>query len=1317
MGTPRTLGSTEAGQGQPALKLVLDVQIQGRSYRALLDSGAMTNCISPAAINRHQLPWYQKKTPYRLYNLEGDNFTYNNGLVDKESDQLPCLIQGREIDTRFDVIDIRHYDLILGFPWLWENNPMVNWRTGQLRWWDTEARQNHEDLKGTKFRDEPVWLEYQRPNRRTRRAVDKVERHAASALTATQTDHIPKTPKQEDKLKRRTIGLLHKYVYGVQTYMQKKLQEHEEQPKQGRMDHIPQQYRKYEKLFAETLDTGIPQHNQWDHEICLHDGTNPTFSRIYPLNQTQLEALREYLDEMLAKGYIRKSTSEAAYPVMFVPKKNGKLRLVVDYRKLNAITKKDRTPLPLTNELKDRLVGKRWFTALDLKGAYNLIRMKEGDEWKTAFTTKFGLYEYLVMPFGLTNAPATFQRMINNVLREQLDISVVVYLDDILIFSENEEQHQEHVHWALNKLQEANLLVDPEKSKFHQKEVEFLGHIIRPGEIAMEPAKIQTVVEWKEPNNVKETQAFIGFANYYRRFIRDFSRIALPLTEITKKGNLFAWDEKCQTAFDALKKAITSEPVLTIFDPEKPTELETDASDYAIAGQIGQRDEQGRLKPIAFFSAKLKGPELNYPIYDKEFMAIVRCFEEFRHYLQGGKHRVKVYTDHKNITFFTTTQELSKRQLRYAETLAEFDYEIIHRKGSENGRADAMSRRADYDTGQPVIRGQVLERNQEGNLEQRQVNLLERIDLGSKGCTQRKVRQLGQASIGATNSAKAPTDVQGSTQASIGLGEPAYADPSASSPTHAENDTSHVAHNQNSVRHLVEVEDPLHEEIIRTGQTHMMGMSESDQSKNNLTRSEEVESGTSSGGSPREPGNKIHNTLYKGKIWIPGPELAERLIRTTHEHPTNGHPGIRKTLDKIQRTYDCAGLRRIVETIVKNCDECNKTKSARHKPYGELQPLKVPLRPWSSIAFDHIVKLPKSKIPGEDKEYDSILVITDRLTKYGYFMPYIEASSAQTLAYHVNERVISNHGLPDEIVSDRGTTFASNFWQALMALLGVKHKLSTAYHPQTNGQTERLNQILEQYLRCYLNYDQDNWAELLPTAQFAYNSAYQESTKISPFYANYGYEPEIVKTPREGPLAEQAIIMAEDMSTLHAQMRKELEFVRARMSKYYNQGRLKGPTFERGDMVYLLTKNFDTTRPSKKLDYKKVGPFEVEERISTNNYRLRLPKEMQLKHPIFHISLLEPGPKDMTNVKPRFDIEVYEEEFEPEEIIDKKRENGEVKYLVKWKGCENEENTWEPVRHLKKAQRLLKAFHQNHPERHSQEAHPKKGRGQRRTSQ
>ncbi|KAL6352553.1 hypothetical protein LRP88_13017 [Fusarium phalaenopsidis] len=459
-----------------------------------------------------------------------------------------------------------------------------------------------------------------------------------------------------------------------------------------RLKNIPWQYRIYKKLFAEELETGLPEHTHYDLEIEFIDGKQPGFSKLYPLNEAQLPVLKEYIEDMIRKGYIRESKSSVGYPVMFVPEEKRKAPALCRLQDAQRHYGQGSHTATSHQRIEGSAFGMKYFTALDLKGAYNLIRIKEGHEWKTAFRTKYGLFEYLVMPFGLTNAPAAFQRMINNVLREHLDIFVVCYLDDILIFSKTEEEHTEHVHKQI-----------PRPGSGIPR------HIISHNEIRMDPKKVSAVKEWEEPTNVKEVQAFLGFANYYRKFLKAFGRIAAPLTELTKKDKTFVFGNKAKDAFDKIKELILSEPVLKMFDPSQPIELETDASDFALGAQIGQRDDKGLLHPIAFYSHKLHGAELNYPIYDKEFLAIVNAFKEFRHYLLGSQHQIKVYTDHKNITHFAKTQELSGRQLRYAEYLSEFDYVIIHVKGTENGRADAISRRPDLDTGRTKTKEQLLQ--------------------------------------------------------------------------------------------------------------------------------------------------------------------------------------------------------------------------------------------------------------------------------------------------------------------------------------------------------------------------------------------------------------------------------------------------------------------------------------------------------------------------------------------------------------------------------------------------------------------------------
>ncbi|KAI0995691.1 Transposon Tf2-9 polyprotein, partial [Podosphaera aphanis] len=450
------------------------------------------------------------------------------------------------------------------------------------------------------------------------------------------------------------------------------------------------------------------------------------------MSRDELIALKIYIQDNLEKGYIRASSSPAGAPVLFVKKSDGTLRLCVDYRRLNEITVKNRYPLPLIRETLDRLSKAKWFTKLDLRQGYNQIRIAEGEEWKTAFRTRYGHFEYTVMPFGLTNAPATFQHFVNDCLRNYLDIFCKAYLDDILIYSDTLEEHQVHVYKVLEALQSKGIFLKPEKCEFHTQRTTYLGLIIEAGGIKMDPRKVETVKNWSTPKSLKDLQAFLGFANFYRRFIHGFSKIAFPLTKLSRKDTSFIWTTQAQTAFETLKNAFTEAPILAHFDPDKAITIETDASDYVAAGILSQPDNSGVLRPVAYFSKKHSPAECNYEIYDKELLAIIRAFEEWRPELEGAAFPISVISDHKNLEHFMSTKQLNRRQARWAEYLSRFNFVIKYRPGKLGGKPDALTRKSE----------DVPAKNDIRRLHQSQVILkkenLEDLTLGSTTVSRRK---------------------------------------------------------------------------------------------------------------------------------------------------------------------------------------------------------------------------------------------------------------------------------------------------------------------------------------------------------------------------------------------------------------------------------------------------------------------------------------------------------------------------------------------------------------------------------------------------
>ncbi|KAF4301954.1 hypothetical protein GTA08_BOTSDO10282 [Botryosphaeria dothidea] len=347
------------------------------------------------------------------------------------------------------------------------------------------------------------------------------------------------------------------------------------------------------------------------------------------------------------------------------------------------------------------------FTKLDVVHAFNRIRIKEGHEYLTAFNTRFGQYEYLVMPFGLCNAPGTFQSYINNSVLEYLDKFCIAYLDDILIYSEKEDEHAKNVNKVLQRLKDRGLQLDLDKCEFNIRSVKYLGLIVSTNGIEMDPEKVSAIINWEAPTSVKGVQAFLGFANFYRRFIKNFSHIARPLTEMTKgeqfttrngkrkmKYQEFTWDNKKQAAFNQLQAAFTSAPILVHFDPEKEIWVETDASDFVSAGILSQMHD-GVLKPVAYFSKKMSSTECNYMIYDKELLAIIRSFETWEPELISTPidKPIKVLTDYKNLEYFMTTKQLTSRQARWAKFLSAFNFIISYRPGKQGEKPDSLTRR------------------------------------------------------------------------------------------------------------------------------------------------------------------------------------------------------------------------------------------------------------------------------------------------------------------------------------------------------------------------------------------------------------------------------------------------------------------------------------------------------------------------------------------------------------------------------------------------------------------------------------------------
>jgi hypothetical protein len=946
--------------------------------------------------------------------------------------------------------------------------------------------------------------------------------------------------------------------------------------------------KEFPDVFSKQNADTLPEHRPYDCDIPLEPGKQVPHGKLYNLTVEETNAMKTYIEENLAKGFIRHSSSPAGAPCFFVKKKDGSLRMCIDYRGLNKITVKNRYALPLIPDLIRTLSKAKVFTTLDLRGAYNLLRVKKGDEWKTAFRSHFGHFEYLVMPFGLTNAPAIFQHMMTDIFRDVIGLYVLVYLDDIIIYSDDPKDHENHVRVVLERLRKYKLYCKLEKCSFAMDTISYLGYVISTTGVSMDPDKVSAVLTWPTPQSVHDIQVFLGFANFYRRFIRNYAKITQPLTALLRKDVKFEWSDATMEAFETLKMAFVSPPVLIHPDTSAPFIVETDASDFALCGVLSQYDNDQHLHPVAFYSRQLASAERNYEIYDRELLAIHESLKEWRHFLQGAPHPVTILCDHQNLEYFTTTRSLNRRQARWYLFLSEFDFVLTHRPGKLNGKADSLSRRPDY--------------LPSGGEDDQQENM---------------VQVIKPSQIMALN---------------FVISE----------------DTSFI----DQVRQAT-----LDHQLMKTVDSN---------------KALEVRDGL---------------ILKNGLVFVPTEELRLQVMKSRHDGPQAGHFGINKTLELILRDFWWPKMKADIQNNVRSCD-CVRSKAPRHKPYGLLQVLPIPERPWSSVSTDQIVELPLSC------GFDAIDVWVCRLSKLAHFIANKTTATANDFSENFVNHVFRLHGLPNDIVSDRGSLFMSPFWKKTCEKLGISLNYSTSFHPQTDGQTERVNQTLEQYLRCFVNYNQDNWVKLLPLAEFAYNNSINASTGKSPFLANYGFHPraDLLNVTQQDFTIEYIADGIEDIKATLAEAQKKY--------KEYADAKRIDMVFEVGDQVWLLSKNIKTTRPSKKLDYRRLGPFKIIQKIGKVAYKLDLPSSMKI-HNVFHVSLLEPTIKNKFQGRtqeppPPVDIE-GEEEFEVEEILDSRLFRRHGQYRVHWVGYHVSEATWEPWELLKNAPEKVQEFHDKYP--------------------
>ncbi|KAD5318253.1 hypothetical protein E3N88_18199 [Mikania micrantha] len=891
----------------------------------------------------------------------------------------------------------------------------------------------------------------------------------------------------------------------------------------------------------------------------------PVAKAPYRLAPTEMKEMMTQLQELLDKGFIRPSVSPWGAPVLFVKKKDGSMRMCIDYRELNKLTVKNRYPLPRIDDLFDQLQGASWFSKIDLRSGYHQLKVREQDIPKTAFRTRYGHYEFLVMSFGLTNAPAAFMDLMNRVCRPMLDRSVIVFIDDILIYSKNEGDHACHVREVLEILRKEKLYAKFSKCAFWLREVQFLGHVVNPEGIMVDPAKVETIMKWSPPKSPTEVRSFLGLAGYYRRFIQDFSKIATPLTKLTKKDVKYEWGPNQEQAFSVLKEKLTQAPVLALPDGNDDLVVYADASRQGLGCVLMQR---GRV--IAYASRQLKIHEANYPTHDLELAAVVFALKIWRHYLYGV--RSTIYTDHKSLKYFFEQKDLNMRQRRWLELLKDYDCDILYHPGKANVVADALSRKTDH----PAIR----------------------VKSYSLVITPDFLNELKQA------------QQEGLKEKNVGF--------------------------ERVFGQVKNLEDNDHGIKLRFG-----------------------------------------------RMWVPrNGDIRARILDEAHKSRYSVHPGATKMYQDLRQDYWWPGMKFNVMQYVNRCLTCAQVKAEHQKPYGYVQPLEVPEWKWEHVTMDFITKLPKTA-----KRHDTIWVIVDRLTKSAHFLPIRETYTSERLFELFVKEIVTRHGVPVSIVSDRDTRFTSRFWKQFHDAMGTRLNISTAYHPQTDGQSERTIQTLEDMLRACIIYFGGSWDDHLPLVEFSYNNSYHSSIEMPPYEALYGRR---CRTPicwgevgqKEMGNKAAVIDMAEKLRVIKARMKAAQD-----RQKSYADKRRRPIEFNVGDRVLLKVspwKGIIRFRKRGKLSPRYIGPFPIKARVGKVAYRLDLPEELSGIHPTFHVSHLRKCLADEQAHVPLDDVEVddrlnYIEE--PVAIVDTKEKqlrNKTVRQVrVQWKHRKGSDTTWE----------------------------------------
>ena len=986
--------------------------------------------------------------------------------------------------------------------------------------------------------------------------------------------------------------------------------------------------KKHIRAFIRPPTDGPPRAHGVDFRIYTDDA--PPIKQVPYRHSPQQEAyIREEVKNLLKKGYVTPSFSPWASPVLVVVKKDGTYRMCIDYRKLNAHTKKDAYPLPRIEDCLELCREAIWMTIFDLRDAYHHIPVHPDSQAATAFCTKDGLYQWTVMPFGATGAPGCFQRYVDSVFRGMTGRNCVVYFDDIVVYSKDFETHLKDVAEVLQRLQDCNLSAKISKCKIAMNEITFVGHVLRNGTIKPDPEKLRAVDEFPRPSDVSHLKSFLGLANYYRKFIAGFAQTATPLYHLTKKNVEYYWNQFCEAAYHRLKKQLLEAPCLYSPDPSKPFILQTDASGEGIAAVLTQKID-GEEHPVGYVSRQYVAAEKNYAVTEQECLAVVYGVQQFQHYLID--HPFTVVTDHHALQWLPSKKSTNKRLARWAIYLSQFPYSVQYRKGSENANADALSRSPVA----PLPTDKAL-------------NELEH---------EREVRSSPH-----TNSLKITvanlttfTPLQLRAKFAALFGGQAHPQVAAIKSALKERSVETLPHepyhefimvDEGKRRSLIEAQqdDPDCKDFLAYLLKKEVPASLSEPDKKQFVSHaqqyhaelEEDDLHTLYYLPTTKKSDSKNAVPLEARLVVPR-KFREDLLSAYHEGPLGGHLGIAKTFRRLSYRYWWKGMWFKVCAHVNGCKQCAEDKIRRRANKHRSGPTTHPTEPMQCIAMD-ICTI--SSATSEDFKY--VLIMVCMFTRWAICVPLMSKHGAY-VAKVIITHLICVHGCPRIILSDNGTEFKNACNDQIFAALGVRRMFSSAYHPEANGQAERLVGTIKAIIYAQPAFVQQHnlWVNHLYTATFAYNTSPSSTTGISPFYMLYGRHPrmpfdlvdtEQLEASSEPPTDAWALEQYNRLSSVYGQVRQTQDAAQhQRMLKELNITRFS--TYKVGDIVYkqnpaqILEKNRRSDRPDSSADdrtrsvHQYVGPYRVTQRIGNVMYMIQpLDKKGRESGPIHFVHL------------------------------------------------------------------------------------------------